>query len=177
MATRISNLKDANGDNVYPITKIECVYNDSNQNVNDLLNTKANKDGSNIDNTDATSFRAVLETPKFVKLYDYRSSDANINWGKTGGITQNTTVTGKDFSPYRYLICSLANSGGRYSVTLILDLRLNPDGSNDFGVSMNAYNNASTDYRVQVNYAKTSIKNASGYSSAPILEIVGVIMP
>jgi len=60
MATRISNLKDANGDNVYPITKVECVYNDSNQNVNDLLNTKADKDASNLDNTNVNSWHNIL---------------------------------------------------------------------------------------------------------------------
>lgn len=51
MATKIATLKE-NGDTVYPVTKVECVYNDSNQNVSDLLNdlstNKANKDLSNI---------------------------------------------------------------------------------------------------------------------------------
>lgn len=55
MATRISNLKDANNDNVYPITKVECVYNDSNQNVSDLLATKADTDLGNVTATRTSS--------------------------------------------------------------------------------------------------------------------------
>lgn len=36
MATKIATLKE-NGDTVYPLTKVECVYNDNNQNVQDII--------------------------------------------------------------------------------------------------------------------------------------------
>lgn len=41
--------------------------------------------------------------PASVVLYDKDSSDSSINWGYVNGIQGGTTVTGKDFSPYRAL--------------------------------------------------------------------------
>lgn len=41
--------------------------------------------------------------PASVVLYDKNSSDSSINWGYINGIQGGTTVTGKDFSPYRAL--------------------------------------------------------------------------
>lgn len=43
---------------------------------------------------------------QIVTLYDKSSSDSSINWGYTSGIPNNTTISSKDFSGYKYLIIS-----------------------------------------------------------------------
>ena len=141
-------------------------------NTNDITN-RAKVDASNIANQ-VNAWKSVLGYAKFVKLYDYRSGSSSLNWGYTSGINKDVTVSGKDFSQYTYLICNLANSGGSWGITIIVDLQVKPWSNNGFGIAARGYDN--NQYGVRVNQDKTSIKNESIYGTAPIYEIVGVII-
>lgn len=64
--------------------------------------------------TEATEKMEEVET-----IYDRTSQDANINWGYTGGITNDITIT-KDLSKYSKLIiyCQNYPNGGSFIVDL-----------------------------------------------------------
>lgn len=65
--------------------------------------TKANVDASNLTNDNVASWQDKCSFERVETIYDMTSTDANLNWGYTGGI-QNATVTSKDFSKYKKLI-------------------------------------------------------------------------
>lgn len=69
--------------------------------------TKANVDASNLSNANVTSWKNKCGFEKTEVIYNMNSSDPNINWGYTGGITvsnsNGASFGGKDFSKYKYL--------------------------------------------------------------------------
>lgn len=87
-------------------------------------------------------------------LYDFESNDININWEHTGGIGTGTTITGKDFSKYKYLLAIVGQTRMRYQNFLILWLDA-PTWEDTFGVSNDGWTNLN--YTILVNNEKTSI--------------------
>ena len=131
-------------------------------------------------------------------VYDMTSSDSNKNWGYTSGINGGITVSGKDFSKYKYLIITCADNRASGSVnntwanTATLDLTVTRSAVSGFFTSLiTASVSTSNFYKVvasiQVNNAKTSISltntaldsSGNGFSAGStdlsIIKIEGVL--
>ena len=121
-------------------------------------------------------------------VYDMTSSDSSINWGYTSGIQgNNTSVGGKDFSPYIALIITAKQ--GVASMTSIMDLTTINTQSNTYNSGALGAEDSDVDYcKFTVNASKTEfIVNRLGYrtmagqaydvntSSAVCMKIVGVL--
>jgi hypothetical protein len=138
------------------------VYNDDGTTVSESLTTI----------TDINSKLKNIEQVEIV--YDKDSSDSGINWGYTSGIQNYVTVSGKDFSKYKYLIIiASASAKNEYQVNIILDLTSYSD-TNQFGVSSMGWGSTNTNYQYFVNKEKTSFNNASTYSDGYVTKIEGV---
>ena len=156
----------------------------------------ASKDASNLSSANITSWQSVLNIPLFVTVYDKSSNDSSINWGYTNGINSSITVSGKDFSPYSYLIITVGDNRTDGTVTwevvAILDLTTTRRNATDYyASSITASASNSNFYKIvssiKVNADKTSIvitytgiNNAGdGFAQAAgdnmsILKIVGI---
>lgn len=90
-------------------------------------------------------------------IYDASSSDTRLNWGYPTGISNNITVTDRDFSEFKYLICFTGNSDNHVGV--IVNLINNYGGYGGRAVE-NAWkeNGLVVDIvNISINSAKTSI--------------------
>lgn len=117
-----------------------------------------------------------------VTLYDKDSSDSSINWGYTSGINNPTSgafaITGKDFSPYKTLICYVQDYGA-----IILSLQssnLGNDGYNAVHGGLIYYSTNLYKVSVRVNAQKTAITffgsvNNGVYDGFFLTRIEGVI--
>lgn len=71
----------------------------------DVIGDKAKVDASNLTSGNVDSWQEKLGYERVETVYDKDNASATYNWGYTSGIANNTTVSGKDFSKYRYLRC------------------------------------------------------------------------
>ena len=71
-------------------------------------------------NSGITSSLVGLITTQTEILYDSTSASSSINWGYTSGIGNGVTVTGKDFSAYKFLICFGGATNNHLSVLVNL---------------------------------------------------------
>lgn len=100
-------------------------------------------------------------------VYDMTSSDANINWGYTSGITNNTTVTNKDFNKYKKLIVYAEIADSTNGIAEIDLMQKNGTGSqyNGNNLVMFGYETSTANYVFQcggfVNSDKTSFTAVS----------------
>ena len=62
----------------------------------------------------------IADVEHIETIYNKSSNDTNINWGYTGGIQDEVSITNKDFSKYKYLKCYIVNEdAGKYAQTMI----------------------------------------------------------
>lgn len=73
----------------------------------DYTKNKANADASNLTSADVTSLQNKCGFERIETIYDKSSTDPNINWGYTDGITTGTGLVSKDLSKYKKLICTV----------------------------------------------------------------------
>lgn len=103
-------------------------------------------------------------------IYDMNSTDANINWGYTGGIGNGTTVTGKDFTKYKKLIGTYGD-GGNFQWFVYVDLSIQYAAGGYRGG--NSYSSTDAEFQNQmlskfgdlrISADKTSLSTFSGYT-------------
>ena len=132
--------------------------------------TKANVDASNLSNTNVLNWKNKCGFEKTEIIYNMNSSDPDINWGYTGGIGSDTTVTGKDFTKYKKLIGTYGDTGNVQWV-VIIDLSIpgtqkKYSGINSVSRIDNSVNNQmlSRFAELSISLDKTSLTTYSGFS-------------
>lgn len=105
-------------------------------------------------------------------LYDKNSNESNKNWGYTGGINANTTITNKDFKKYKRVVGVFGESGDN-TWEVAVDLK-NPTNYNpDLYVGANSYSRVDTSFNnsmlsrigiLSVSNNKTELKVESGFT-------------
>lgn len=154
--------------------------------VRNLINNKASLDGSNLSETNISSWRETLgitdnnfELPDTVEQTEviYDMNDSTKDWGYSGGIQTGVTITGKDFSKYKYLkIYASVHGQNVYQVNFVINLtqpnRSSVSDQQFYMSSVTGYGDAT--YSVMINLEKTSIENSSAYTTGKITKIEGV---
>ena len=103
-------------------------------------------------------------------IYDMNSTDANINWGYTGGIGSGTTITGKDFTKYKKLIGTYGDGGNfQWAVCVELSILFAAGGYR----GGNSFSSTDAEFQSQmlskfgdlrISADKTSLSTVSGYT-------------
>lgn len=140
-------------------------------NLTNEVSVRAKTDASNIN---VANYKSKLSFEQVETVYNKNSSDANINWGYTNGINGNITITGKNFSKYKYLLIYILfyptlAGGHSTSFTLNLENVSNQDG-NFYGncwSRSSAQGNPDGQFSIcRVNSAKTEFKHVvCGYNT------------
>lgn len=132
--------------------------------------TKANVDASNLSDANITSWKNKCGFEKIETIYDMNSTDANINWGYTGGIGNGATVTGKDFTKYKKLIGTYGDTGNfQWFVYVDLSIQYAAGGyrgGNSFSaIDVDFQNQMLSKFGdLRVSADKTSLSTFSGYT-------------
>lgn len=110
-------------------------------------------------------------------IYD-KDGGSPLDWEYSGGIQTGITITGKDFSKYKYLrIYGSVHGQNVYQVNFVINLsQPNRSSASDqqFYMSSVVGYDANTSYTATVNLEKTSFENSSQYDVGKITKIEGV---
>lgn len=90
-------------------------------------------------------------------LYDASSSSSALNWGYTNGIGNGVTVSNKDFTPYKYLICFCGNTDNHVGVIVNLINNFGGYGGRVIGNAWKENGLVIDIINISINSAKTSI--------------------
>lgn len=143
-------------------------------NGKEVVNTETFNEQINNLNSDISDINDNLDKVTYFEIvYDSLSSNSNLNWGYTAGIGKDVTVTGRDFSKYKFLILFSGTSSKLYQCNFLISLEYNTN--NYFGLACAEDGSNNVNYQCKINSSKTSISNTSGYGDAVIYKILGAV--